>query len=184
MNALVDPGIIGALYRASQAGVEIDLIVRGICCLLPGVPQVSERIRVISIIGRFLEHSRLQFFANGGHPEYYIGSADWMPRNLDRRVEAMVPIEGALLHKKVKSVLETCLSDNRQSWELHADGQYRRRHAEGAPERATQEMLMREPWGMLPDGKTTPAARKRAPKSRGHARTEGKGRTNPVMEDG
>ncbi len=184
MNALVDPGIIGALYRASQAGVEIDLIVRGICCLLPGVPQVSERIRVISIIGRFLEHSRLQFFANGGHPEYYIGSADWMPRNLDRRVEAMVPIEDTQLHRKVKSVLDTCLSDNRQSWELHADGQYRRRHAEGAPERATQEMLMREPWGMLPDGKTTPAARKRSPKSRGHARTEGKGRTNPVMEDG
>ncbi len=181
MNALVDPGIIGALYRASQAGVEIDLIVRGICCLLPGVPQVSERIRVISIIGRFLEHSRLQFFANGGHPEYYIGSADWMPRNLDRRVEAMVPIEGALLHRKVKSVLETCLSDNRQAWELHADGQYRRRHPEGAPERATQEMFMREPWGMLPDGKTTPAARKRSPKSRGHARTEGKGRTNPVI---
>jgi polyphosphate kinase len=184
MNALVDPGVIEALYRASQAGVEIDLIVRGICCLLPGVAGVSERIRVVSIIGRFLEHSRLLYFANAGHPEYYIGSADWMPRNLDRRVEAMVPIEDVQLHPRLNSLLETCLSDNRQAWLLGADGTYRRRDAEGAPERATQRIFMRDPWGMLTESKLAPSTRKRSPRKRGNARTEGKGRTNPLPDDG
>ena len=184
MNALVDPGVIEALYRASQAGVEIDLIVRGICCLLPGVPGVSERIRVVSIIGRFLEHSRLVYFANAGTPAYYIGSADWMPRNLDRRVEVMIPIEGAQLHQRLRSLLETCLSDNRQAWELGADGQYRRRYPEDAPERASQDIFMREPWGILNESKPSPTPRRRSPRPRGHARTEGKGRTNPVIEDG
>jgi len=183
MNALVDPGIIEALYRASQSGVEIDLIVRGICCLLPGVPGVSERIRVISIIGRFLEHSRLQYFANGGHPEYYFGSADWMPRNLDRRVEAMVPVEDVQLHQRLQSLLETCLSDNRQAWELGADSQYRRRFPDGAPERATQQIFMRDPWGMRPEGKSTAVASRPSTRARGHARTEGKGRTNPVVDE-
>ena len=183
MNALVDPGIIGALYKASQAGVEIDLIVRGICCLLPGVPGVSDRIRVISIIGRFLEHSRVQYFANGGHPEYYLGSADWMPRNLDRRVEAMVPIDDVQWNRRLQSVLETCLSDNRQAWELGADGQYRRRERAGAPERATQQIFMRDPWGMLAEVKPTVAPRRRSPRPRGHARTEGKGRTNPAFDE-
>lgn len=147
MNALVDPEIIGALYRASQAGVDIDLVVRGICCLLPGLKGVSDRIRVISIIGRFLEHSRLSYFANGGNPEYYIGSADWMPRNFDRRVEVMTPIEDPALHKGLESVLATCLADNRQAWELGADGQYRRRAPNGDAVRATQQILMKEPWG-------------------------------------
>ncbi len=160
MNALVDPGIIQALYEASQSGVEIDLIVRGICCLLPGVPGVSDHIRVISIIGRFLEHSRLQYFANGGHPEYYFGSADWMPRNLDRRVEAMVPVEDPRLHVCLQSLLETCLADNRQAWELAADGHYRRRVAGEAPVRATQEIFMQEPWGMLAEPPTPPVARR------------------------
>ena len=100
MNALVDAEMIDALYRASQAGVEIDLIVRGICCLRPGIPGVSERIRVISIIGRFLEHSRLWHFANGGAEEFYLGSADWMPRNFDRRVEAVAPVEDPALHER------------------------------------------------------------------------------------
>src|SRR2546423_1539567 len=98
MNALVDPETIEALYRASRAGVDIELIVRGICCLRPGVQGVSDNIRVVSIIGRFLEHSRLFSFANGGAEEFYIGSADWMQRNFDRRVEAVAPVEDATLH--------------------------------------------------------------------------------------
>ena len=148
MNALVDPGIISALYEASQAGVEIDLIVRGICCLRPGVPGVSERIRVISIIGRFLEHSRLFYFANGGDDEYYIGSADWMPRNLDRRVEAVTPVEDKALHPRLRGVLETCLADNRQAWELRADGSYEQRTPGDDVERGTHRVLLREPWGL------------------------------------
>ena len=147
MNALVDPEIIAALYRASQAGVTVDLIVRGICCLVPGLAGVSDNIRVISIIGRFLEHSRIFFFANAGHPEYYIGSADWMPRNFDRRVEVIAPIEDQALHKGIEAVLATCLGDNRQAWELCADGQYRRRQPEGAAMRATHQTLIKEPWG-------------------------------------
>ncbi len=150
MNALVDPETIAALYAASQAGVEIDLIVRGICCLRPGVEGVSDRIRVLSIVGRYLEHSRIYHFQNDGQPEYYIGSADWMPRNFDRRVEALVPVEDVALHQALSSVLETCLRDNRQAWELHADGTYRqRRPAAGEPERATHQILQREPWGRV-----------------------------------
>ena len=147
MNALVDPEIIGALYRASQAGVQIDLIVRGICCLVPGLVGISEHIRVLSIIGRFLEHSRIAYFANAGHPEYYVTSADWMPRNFDRRVEVMTPIDDPALHKGLEAVLATCLADNRQAWELGADGQYRRRYPEGGNVRATHRTLMKEPWG-------------------------------------
>jgi len=147
MNALVDPEIIAALYRASQAGVTIDLIVRGICCLLPGLAGTSDNIRVISIIGRFLEHSRLFYFANAGNSEYYIGSADWMPRNFDRRVEVIAPIEDPALHKGLDAVLATCLNDNRQAWELGADGQYRRRHPDHEAVRATQQTLIKEPWG-------------------------------------
>jgi polyphosphate kinase len=148
MNALVDPGIISALYEASQAGVEIDLIVRGICCLRPGVPGVSERIRVISIIGRFLEHSRVFYFANGGDDEYYIGSADWMPRNLDRRVEVVTPVVDKALHPRLRGVLETCLADNRQAWELRADGSYEQRSPGDDAERGTHRVLLREPWGL------------------------------------
>ena len=147
MNALVDAKIIAALYEASQAGVEIDLIIRGICCLRPGLPGLSDRIRVRSIIGRFLEHSRIIAFENAGAPDYFLGSADWMPRNLDRRVEVMVPIEDPTLHARVRGVLETCLRDNRQAWVLGADGQYERLVAGDAPEIATQAVLMRDPWG-------------------------------------
>ena len=148
MNALVDADIIEALYAASQAGVEIDLIVRGICCLRPGVPGVSDRIRVISIVGRFLEHSRIFYFANGGEPEYYFGSADWMPRNFDRRVEAVVPVEGQLLQGRVQSLLNACLTDSRQSWDLAADGTYTQRTADNGPTVALHELLLRDPWGM------------------------------------
>ena len=148
MNALVDPGIIGALYEASQAGVEIDLIVRGICCLRPGVPDVSERIRVISIVGRFLEHSRVFYFANSGDDEYFIGSADWMPRNLDRRVEAVAPVVDKALHPRLRGVLETCLADNRQAWELRPDGSYEQRTPGDGVERGTHRVLLRDPWGL------------------------------------
>ncbi len=150
LNAVSDAETIEALYRASRAGVEIDLIVRGICCLRPGVEGVSDRIRVISIIGRFLEHSRVWRFANGGSPEYFIGSADWMPRNLDRRVEAVVPVEDASLHPRFDSVLETCLSDNRNGWELRADGTYRQRHHGAERERAAQVIWQRDSWGRVP----------------------------------
>ncbi len=150
MNALVDPETIAALYSASQAGVEIDLIVRGICCLRPQVAEVSERIRVTSIVGRFLEHSRVFYFANGEHSEYYIGSADWMPRNFDRRVEAMVPVEDPSLHAPLRSLLDTCLADNRQAWDLASDGRYAQRiPAPGEPARATHRTLQRDPWGQV-----------------------------------
>lgn len=119
MNSLVDPLMIRSLYAASQAGVEIDLIVRGICCLEPGLPGVSERIRVRSLIGRFLEHSRIFQFHNDGQTEYLIGSADLMPRNLDRRVEATVPVLDSELQAELQHVLELCLEDTRQAWELH-----------------------------------------------------------------
>ena len=146
MNALVDPEAIEALYAASRAGVQVDLIVRGICCLRPGVPAVSDRIRVISIVGRFLEHSRLFYFANGGTEEFYIGSADWMQRNFDRRVEAVAPVEDAMLHDRLRSLLRTCLDDNRQAWELGSDGTWTQRAPNGDV-LATHEILLRDSWG-------------------------------------
>jgi polyphosphate kinase len=148
MNSLVDGEVIDALCDASRAGVEMDLIVRGICCLRPGVAGESERIRVTSIIGRFLEHSRLWRFENGGEPEYYIGFADWMPRNLDRRVEAMVPILDKSLHPRIESLLDVFLTDNRQAWDLDADGTWTQRHAGDEEERATHKRLLRDSWGM------------------------------------
>jgi polyphosphate kinase len=156
MNALVDAGIIGALYEASQAGVEIDLIVRGICCLRPGLAGVSDRIRVISIVGRFLEHSRLFYFANGGDDAYFIGSADWMPRNLDRRVEVVTPVEDRALHPRLRALLETCLADNRQAWELRPDGTYAQRRVGDDVERATHRLLLRDPWGIDTAERTVP----------------------------
>jgi polyphosphate kinase len=125
MNSLVDPASIEALYEASRAGVEIDLVVRGICCLRPGVPGLSETIRVRSIIGRYLEHSRIYSFANGGGtgvPLTYIGSADLMPRNLDRRIEALVPVMDPELHQRVDEILELNLRNDRLAWVLGSDG--------------------------------------------------------------
>ena len=151
MNALVDPVVIDALYRASLSGVSIDLIVRGICCLRPGIPGVSDRIRVRSIIGRFLEHSRIFYFENGGEAEYFIGSADWMPRNFLRRVEAVAPVEAPALQEKLQSLLQTCLEDNRQAWELNADGTWTQRTPDGA-ERATHARLLLDSWGRVNDG--------------------------------
>ena len=148
MNALVDPEIIRALYAASRAGVAIDLVVRGICCLRPGVPGVSERIRVTSIVGRFLEHSRAWMFENDGEPECYLGSSDWMPRNFDRRVEAVVPIEDPTLHVRMRRLLETSLADNRQGWDLHSDGSYEKRVASGADEISAHATFMADSWGL------------------------------------
>ncbi|MCS6958788.1 MAG: polyphosphate kinase 1 [Pseudanabaenaceae cyanobacterium SKYGB_i_bin29] len=143
MNALVDPQVIDHLYDAAQAGVEIDLVVRGICCLRPGVPGLSETIRVVSIIGRFLEHSRIFYFGNGGNPELYIGSADWMPRNLDARVEVVTPVLDPQIQAELKQIIDTTLADNRQAWDLQPDGKYIQRHpAAGEPERASQVQFM------------------------------------------
>lgn len=143
MNALVDPGMIEELYEASRAGVRVDLIVRGICCLRPGVPGVSDNIRVVSIVGRFLEHSRAFWFHNGGADEVYIGSADWMPRNLDRRVEAVTPIEDPHHRRTMREILELMWEDNRQAWDLQPDGTWRqRRPPAGGEERATHRRLL------------------------------------------
>ena len=143
MNALVDADIIEALYRASRAGVEIDLIIRGICCLRPGVPGVSDNIRVISILGRFLEHSRAIVFGSGKAEQIWISSADLMPRNLDRRVEAAVPIENPEHRAEIRRVLELTLEDNRQAWDMRSDGRYvQRMPAPGEPERGIQKLLI------------------------------------------
>jgi polyphosphate kinase len=127
MNSLVDPEMIDALYSASQAGTPIDLVVRGICCLRAGVPGLSETIRVRSIVGRFLEHSRIYRFGPDPHTaEYVIGSADLMPRNLDRRVEALVPVTAPALRDRLDEVLTINLADDTLAWELGNDGTWRR----------------------------------------------------------
>ena len=149
MNSLVDAEIIAHLYDASQAGVDIDLIVRGICCLRPGIPGISDRIRVVSIVGRFLEHSRIYYFGNDGNEEIFFGSADWMPRNFDRRVEVVAPIENRQLHPRVCSLLETCLADNRQAWDLHPDGTYVQRKPGSDPVISTHERLLQNSWGLM-----------------------------------
>lgn len=150
MNALVDADMIQHLYEASQAGVEIDLIVRGICCLRPGIAGISDHIRVMSIVGRFLEHSRIFYFENAGSEELYFGSADWMPRNFDRRVEVIAQIEDMRLHPRVRSLLATCLADNRQAWDLGPDGTYIQRKPGENPVFSAHERLLVNSWGLEP----------------------------------
>jgi polyphosphate kinase len=135
MNALVDPHAIVALIAASRAGVRIDLIIRGICCLKPGVPGVSDNIRVISIVDKFLEHSRITYFQNNDKPEVFLASADWMPRNFRRRVEILFPIEDPRLQNRIiDGILGVALLDNVKARELHPDGIYRRVAAAKADE--------------------------------------------------
>jgi polyphosphate kinase len=124
MNSLIDPAFIRQLYRASQAGVKIELVARGICGLRPGIPHLSDNIRVISIVGRFLEHSRIYYFHNGGNPDIYLGSADLMPRNLDRRIETLFSIEDLNLKQELIEILEISLADNLHARLLSSDGSY------------------------------------------------------------
>jgi len=148
MNSLVDAELIQHLYDASRAGVEIDLIVRGICCLRPGVPGVSDNINVISIVGRFLEHSRIFYFRHGGDEEVYFGSADWMPRNFDRRVEVVAPLEDKRLHARVCSLLKTQLADNRQAWDMLPDGSYVQRKPGAGVVSSAHEIFLQDSWGL------------------------------------
>jgi polyphosphate kinase len=148
MNGLEDPVLVRKLYEASQAGAQIDLIVRGNCRLRPGLPGISDNIRVISIIGRFLEHARVWCFENGGAPRYFIGSADWMKRNLSNRVEVVVPIEDPRLQEQLAFILQTQLNDQRQAWEMLPDGRYRQRRPRDDDDYSpsavgTQQVLMR-----------------------------------------
>ncbi|MEH1871478.1 polyphosphate kinase 1 [Nostoc sp.] len=143
MNSLVDPEIIATLYEASRAGVQIDLIIRGVCCLRPGLKDISENIHIISIVGRFLEHSRIFYFHNNTQEEIYIGSADWMRRNLDRRVEVITPVKDPDIAKDLQEIMGIMLADNRQAWELQADGSYiQRRPYNDSPEANSQKILM------------------------------------------
>jgi polyphosphate kinase len=141
MNSLVDRTLIEELYAASQAGVRIDLIVRGICCLRPGIPGFSDRIRVISIVDRYLEHARAYYFHNGGHSEYWLASADWMPRNLDHRVEIAFPILDPRLQSQIREVLEIQLTDTSKAREIQIDGSSLRVRAPEAPPLRSQERL-------------------------------------------
>ena len=143
MNSLVDAEVIEHLYRASQAGVKIDLMVRGICCLLPGIPGVSENIRVRSIVDRFLEHARIVWWKNGGNDEVYLSSADWMPRNLNRRIEVATPILDPDLKKRlIEEIFPIEWADDSFAWELGPDGEYRRVDANGQPSARAQQTFM------------------------------------------
>ena len=142
MNSLVDRRCIRALYAASQAGVRVDLNIRGICCLRPGVPGVSENIRVVSIVGRFLEHSRIFAFDRRDDCTVYIGSADLMPRNLDTRVELLAPVRDEGLRGELLDTLERCMADNTNAWVLDGDGIWTRRSPGGSEPRNAQKELM------------------------------------------
>lgn len=144
MNSLAEPQIINALYEASQAGVKIDLIVRGVCCLRPGVAGISDNIHVRSVVGRFLEHSRVYYFRNQGDEELYCSSADWMYRNFFTRIETCFPIKDARLRARVLEELDVYFADNTQSWVMQSDGTYKRLRSGSQKARSAQEMLLEE----------------------------------------
>ena len=144
MNSLCDKDIIAALYEASAEGVQIDLIVRGICCLKVGIPGISENIRVRSIVGNFLEHSRIFYFYNDGRPELFMGSADWMPRNLDRRVEILFPVENEEIQKSVYHILEVELKDNVKAHILKENGEYEKVDKRGKALVNSQDQFCKE----------------------------------------
>jgi polyphosphate kinase len=148
MNSLVDPPIIALLYQASQAGVRIELVVRGMCSLRPGLPGISDQISVVSVIGRFLEHSRLFWFANGGEPEAFLGSADWMPRNLNRRVEAVAPVEDPQARSQVEQLLELYLNDT-AAWHMDSEGQFHQRQQEEEGQLAQDALMKRWRGGLV-----------------------------------
>jgi polyphosphate kinase len=149
MNALTDPSLIALLYEASQAGVHIELIIRGMCSLRPGVEGISDHIQVVSVIGQFLEHSRLFWFANGGNPELFIGSADWMARNLDRRVEAVAPIEDPKLRSQLEELLNLYLQDT-GAWHMASDGSFHQQQLEGENQLVQQALIKRWRGGLMP----------------------------------
>jgi len=142
MNALVDPAIIALLYEASQAGVKVELVIRGMCCLRPGLAGISDNISVRSVIGRYLEHSRLFWFANDGAAAIFLGSADWMPRNLDRRVEAVAPIEDPQLGQQLEQLLALYLQDT-GAWVMHSDGSFSQLQPEAEPQLAQANLMQR-----------------------------------------
>jgi polyphosphate kinase len=158
-NSLADPELIEALYAASQAGVKIRLNVRGICCLRPGVKGLSENIRVVSVVDRYLEHARIFRFLNGGDPKLFISSADWMPRNLDRRIELMTPVEDHDSAEKLSQILATCLADTKQAWRLMSNGSYERRQ----PDTRHPALRCQEAFQKRAEARAAAAAQQQAP---------------------
>jgi polyphosphate kinase len=159
VNSLVDPAVIEELYLASQAGVQIDLIVRGMCSLRPGVEGLSERIRVVSVIDRYLEHARIFYFQNNAKPEYLLSSADWMQRNFDHRVEIAFPVLDEQHQIKLKEILDTQLADSLKSWRIQSDGtSVRQRGAEGTNPRSQEQLyeIMRDERGGANSHATAP----------------------------
>ena len=162
-NALEDADIVRALYEASRAGVRVDLIMRDTCRLRPGLPGISESIRVISVVGRFLEHSRIYYFHNGGEEEYYIGSADLMQRNLEQRVEIVVPVEAPALRAELRTLLDLHLTDERSAWDMQPDGSYVQRRPEDPNAPGCQQKLI-----VLAENRLRVAMRPPAAQAAGH----------------
>jgi polyphosphate kinase len=163
LNALEDVDVTRALYEASRTGVRVDLVVRDTCRLRPGIEGLSDNVRVVSVVGRFLEHARIYYFRNGGDEEYYIGSADAMRRNLRSRVEAVAPVEDPELRSELRLIFDTQLADRRSAWEMRADGSYEQRRPEGKEDRrSSQSELIR--WA---DARHKEASRLKRRKPRG-----------------